>query len=1086
MSSTPPLLAGRYQIIHEIAEGGMGTVHYAVDRLHQQVVALKQLKPLPVPEAADTAEMPSFIATDRLAIAQEFRILASLRHPHIVTVLDYGFDERGLPFYTMEWLPGSRSILNYGASLSLEAKSLLLLEALQALAYLHHRDILHCDLKPDNILVDQHGHVRLTDFGLSRQRYVPAYTDTIHGTLGYLAPELLSTGTPTIQSDIYALGMVAYELYTGGVRPPPTELAGWLRLSPEDDPDYSLVPNILQSLISRMTASEPGSRPKTVTDTIRNLCKALGIEEPAENERIRESYLQTAPFVGREQEQSALQQALDDLLGGRGSSWIIGGEGGIGKSRLLQEFRIQALCKGALVINAESTGALLSTYHIWRQIIPRLVLTSQLSAKDVAVLRPFVPDIDVLSDCPPEVSSEVIILDLGHAAVIQVVQKMLRQLKQPLVLLLEDVHRLEESLLVLYGVLDLVPELPVMVVATYRSDEAPNFEAAFPSSHFLHLQPLKDYEVRTLCTRILGYTSDHLMKRLLRETDGNVLFIVEVLRALAEQADRLADIDQTPLPERIFAVGIETIIQRRLKKLPLDYQTMLRVAAVYGREIDLDVLREIDEEIDYEDWVGRWIEVAVLEIFEDVLRFRHDVIRRSVLHGLAHDYVQRLHRMVAEVLETLYPGQPLYYTTLARHWWKAKHPEKLMHYVLLATPELLRVGALETARELLEPALEASKQKPTAVAQRTYFLRALGEISTQSGDFMRATDQFQQAIAEAARARMNTERGAGLRGLGAVLIQRGLFQEAYTHLQSALNLFERLNQTPALAATLTDMANLYLQTGNYETAQSLFRRSSQLSSAADDLGTVLANMFGMAMVLLRQRQWESAEQAFTACQEMAIEHRSKRYSGLCRYRLGYIALLRRNPDQALSWLKLAREDALDARDRALQCEVLAIQSFACKQLGDYAQALHFAHEAADIATRSDYKHGLCTALGEIGILEFMLGNHPESYKHVFASLTLAAQLSATNILQWRLFKAALLAHGIQDWERAAVIMGVIPPEVMDDEEEEATQLLQSLATVMGDERLQVALAQGVEAGLQAVVADALAWLGELSQSRPAQ
>src|SRR4051812_3770864 len=163
------LIGKRYQLLDKLGAGGMGVVYRATDRLTGQTVALKQVIPSNIdPKTAPTiylGEESSF----QLALAQEFRTLASLRHPNIISVLDYGFDHNRQPYFTMDLLENAVPIVEAAATLPLLQKIDLMIQMLQALTYLHRRAILHLDLKPANVMVTG-GQVKVLDFGLSTSR----------------------------------------------------------------------------------------------------------------------------------------------------------------------------------------------------------------------------------------------------------------------------------------------------------------------------------------------------------------------------------------------------------------------------------------------------------------------------------------------------------------------------------------------------------------------------------------------------------------------------------------------------------------------------------------------------------------------------------------------------------------------------------------------------------------------------------------------------------------------------------------------------------------------------------------------------
>jgi serine/threonine protein kinase len=126
----------------------------------------------------------------KVALGREFQILVSLRHPHIISVLDYGFDADHMPYLTLEYLPDAQDLLQVGASSSVQEKVHFLMDVLQALHYLHRRDVLHLDLKPGNILVSG-GRLRVLDFGLAQVASPEGAVAPQSGTLFYMAPKVL-------------------------------------------------------------------------------------------------------------------------------------------------------------------------------------------------------------------------------------------------------------------------------------------------------------------------------------------------------------------------------------------------------------------------------------------------------------------------------------------------------------------------------------------------------------------------------------------------------------------------------------------------------------------------------------------------------------------------------------------------------------------------------------------------------------------------------------------------------------------------------------------------------------------------------
>lgn len=214
MPDLPPGLAAaflpRYRIERELGAGGMATVYLAHDVRHERDVAIKVLK----------RDLAAVIGAERFVA--EIRTTAHLRHPHILPLFDSGAAD-GLPFYVMPLVDGEslRSRLGREGRLPIEDAVGVLREVADALAYAHASGVIHRDVKPDNVLISGR-HVFLADFGVARavaarvnEDKTRAATGIMLGTPAYMAPEQVTAGPVDRRSDIYAFGVMAYELLTG-------------------------------------------------------------------------------------------------------------------------------------------------------------------------------------------------------------------------------------------------------------------------------------------------------------------------------------------------------------------------------------------------------------------------------------------------------------------------------------------------------------------------------------------------------------------------------------------------------------------------------------------------------------------------------------------------------------------------------------------------------------------------------------------------------------------------------------------------------------------------------------------------------
>src|SRR5918911_991983 len=251
------LVDGRYAVEARIARGGMATVYLALDRRLEREVALKVMHP-------HLADDPQFTAR----FIREARAAARLPHPGVVAVFDQG-EDRGLLYLAMEHLVGRtlREVLGELGVLT-PGEALDVVEpALEALAAAHTAGIVHRDVKPENVILTDDGRVKVADFGLARA--ASALTSTsgvLMGTAAYMAPELIADGVADTRSDVYAVGVLLFEMVTGrqpfsGAAPP----RGAYRHGREGvPPPSSVVPRLpgpLDVLVTTATARDPDRRP---------------------------------------------------------------------------------------------------------------------------------------------------------------------------------------------------------------------------------------------------------------------------------------------------------------------------------------------------------------------------------------------------------------------------------------------------------------------------------------------------------------------------------------------------------------------------------------------------------------------------------------------------------------------------------------------------------------------------------------------------------------------------------------------------------------------------------------------------------
>ncbi|MEV6111844.1 Stk1 family PASTA domain-containing Ser/Thr kinase [Streptomyces sp. NPDC052109] len=251
------VLDGRYRVDARIAVGGMATVYRALDTRLDRVLALKVMHPT---LAADGSFVERFI--------REAKSVARLAHPNVVQVFDQGTDGAYV-YLAMEYVAGCtlRDVLRERGALRPRAALDILEPVLAALGAAHRAGFVHRDMKPENVLIGDDGRVKVADFGLVRSvDTVTSTTGAVLGTVSYLAPEQIEQGTADPRVDVYACGVVLYEMLTGGKPHSGDSPAQVLYKHIHDDvpPPSALVPGLpyeLDEVVASATARNPDIRP---------------------------------------------------------------------------------------------------------------------------------------------------------------------------------------------------------------------------------------------------------------------------------------------------------------------------------------------------------------------------------------------------------------------------------------------------------------------------------------------------------------------------------------------------------------------------------------------------------------------------------------------------------------------------------------------------------------------------------------------------------------------------------------------------------------------------------------------------------
>jgi tetratricopeptide (TPR) repeat protein len=807
MSLSKPTLApeqselGPYVLHEMLGEGGMGVVYRGEHRDTGEAVALKTVR------GASSSMLAS--------IRREIHALRRLLHPGVVRIVAEGVGD-GLPWYAMELLRGQtlRDLLGAcsregGAARPLESTLTPLRRLCSPLAYLHGNGLVHRDLKPENVFLRPNGQPVLVDFGISarfggaRGREVLEEGGGVVGSEAYMAPEQILGERVDARADLYALGCILYEAVTG--RPPfimrrggASVLHQHLRQVPV--PPSRLVEGVpaeLDALVLRLLAKQPRERLGYAEDVERALA-ALGAEsgEPVARPRPQ-PYLYRPDFSGRVEVMRRLGKELEAAARGRGGRVFIGGESGVGKTRLALELATEATYRRLAVVTGEcvplgvggGTEVHAAPLHPFRPLL--LAISDRcreggaaeverllgprgrvLAAYEPTLAR--LPGAHLLPEPPPLPPAE------ARARVLSSLRDTLFAFAEPrpLLLVLDDLQWADE--LTLQFLQELKPEhleaRGVLLVGTYRVDELGSvLSGAVRAPGAVDLRLLRldaaSTEEMVLGMLALRQAPGAFVSALVQHSSGNPFFIAEYLRAAMgeglltrsstgewrlEGPGTGADSVHLPLPH-----SISELIERRLAGLGEDGRALARLAAVLGREVDgrvLAVAGALEETAVMEAIDELRLRQVLEEVGDGRLRFIHDKMREVAYGRIPTGQRVELHHRVAEALEQHHAGAPdfaRHTPELAHHWSQAGIHGRASHYFALAGDQARAAYANAEAISFYEAALrEASLQRETGASPRDLelpaldrVLESLGDVRTLAGRQTEAREAYLEALA---------------------------------------------------------------------------------------------------------------------------------------------------------------------------------------------------------------------------------------------------------------------------------------------------------------------------------------------------
>ncbi|MDX2168767.1 MAG: protein kinase [Deltaproteobacteria bacterium] len=806
---------GRYTALALLGRGSSGLVYRVHDREDDAVVALKTLAELD----------PEHV----YRLKQEFRACAGVRHRNLVELYELYAGEEEC-FFTMELVDGvdfvraARDGRAPDGGVRLARFFSIARQLVQGLAVLHAAGRLHRDVKPPNCLVDAHGRTVLLDFGFMIQfggrLLAMERSDTIAGSLAYMAPEILRGEPVTPPSDWYSVGVVLYEALTGALPfsgPPADFLSREARRPPP--PVGAGVPPAMADMVAALLATDPRQRPDAAE--VARVIDGCSAEQRLATLMPLAPLADETPFVGRHAELAILQGALEALVPGRTSIVQVSGPSGMGKTELVRHFlsRVEAStdtvalrgrCHPYETVPYRAFDGVVDALSRYLDLLPESQVAELMPRHAGALVRLF----PVLGRLPPfaewrgrDDSEDVVERRRrGFAAL----RELLARLgdRRRLVVWIDDVQWADsDSVALAREIFGGVDPPSLLLLLSHRSEEpgaAPEFAAldvrrtGGPTRATVALGPLGDAEAAALAGE-LGRGRDADMAAVVRDAGGSPFFVTQLARcALGER----------PLASAAAAGSLSGIVQTRVGQLSRSSRELLEIVCVAGRPMPLAVAAAAGSL----GGSGRHEMITLQE--ERLLRLAqprgaqieayHDRIREAVVGGLSPAALRERHRGLAHAL--LREPEPDA-AALYRHFSGAEEREPAATWAVEAARRADDALAFGEAAAFYRAALAL---RDGADGGRAELLVALANALVNAGRGAEAAPLFVEAAA--------TDGGLGglelRRRAAEQYMQTGRLDEGVANMQAllaALDLAYPRNERHALRGVLGGLIGLALR-----------------------------------------------------------------------------------------------------------------------------------------------------------------------------------------------------------------------------------------------------------------------------------
>lgn len=676
-------------------------------------------------------------------------------------------------------------------------------------------------------------------------------------------------------------------------------------------------------------------------------------------------------FVGREREMEILKNKLRDVEAGSGEAVFLKGRAGIGKTRLMMEFKEYAREKGYEILQGTSYSTSSDPYLPVKEALKRYVRGKEKEEKtmeDIPLFETY-PDIEI---------DDAEVYEAQRQSTFYRTQEFLKDISSAakVCLFLDDLQWADKATIdLLYYIISKIEEVPLLIIGAYRPEET---DSEHPLVTMLHkasrkeileeieLTPLDEKNGKRIIKNEVSREelSEEFLDSVYEKAKGNPLFLKELSkRAVKKSKKDLENFEKSDLESMSLPSMIDNLIGKRLDRLPQEQKRILQTGAIIGKEVPFELLNsmvemdelELLERIDSLLESDFWYESTEGNTFH----FSNPLLLDTIYSRMGDLRKKKLHRMLADTAEELYEEDiEEYYSYIANQYLKGEEKEKALQYFISSGEYAESVFAHENAVKRYNQAKEIAEQLNK---DKIEILKKTGEAYKHMGELEKSRERYRAALENSTK---TGEMQRLYKKIGETYLIQGDYDESLEHIEKGLSLKEEKTSTKLELMHLRGW--ILVKIGEYDEAEEIFVQAQELANELDDEGYIAKIKNDLGAMAVYKGEYTKAIDRLNDAVKIRKKREELTELGKIYNNLGLVYRKKGQLNKALDYLDQSFEIRKKRNDRYHMATILTNMGLVYTNQGRLDKALKTHRESLEIWDEIGSVDGKAGAINNIG------------------------------------------------------------------------------------------------------------------------